>query len=122
MLASALLFCLLPALAAEDGAGPCERAMRALDALALEPEARRVVEDGAGGEVWVRRLKKGELAVALYNRGARPLQVDVIWKEIGLRGSPRVRDLLKGVDRGKVHGGFAERLEPSQCAVFRVKP
>ncbi len=124
------LACLMPLLpAAETSPERCAQVMKAIGgedgallADADEPRGRLAVEDGAGGEVWVRKLKKGRLAVALFNRGKRPLQVDVIWKEIGLRGSPRVRDLLKGEERGKVHGGFAERIEPSGCALFSVKP
>ena len=73
-------------------------------------------------EVWVKPLEKGHWAVALFNNGDRLAQVDVIWKELGLSGSPRVRDLWTGRDRGKVHGGFAEKLPPHGSALFKIVP
>lgn len=73
-------------------------------------------------EVWVRPLDGGQWAVALFNLGDRTQQVDVVWKELGLRGTLKVRDLATGADRGKVHGGFAEQLPPGGAALFRVAP
>lgn len=87
------------------------------------PGAKRWSDDGA--EIWVRELKNGERAFALINNGARAVVIDVIWKEYGLRGSPRVWDVQatgKAADRGKVHGGFGERVEPGESCLFRVKP
>ena len=39
-----------------------------------------------------------------------------------LRGSPRVLDVVRGRDRGKVHGGFAERVEPGASSLLKVIP
>lgn len=82
----------------------------------------RLVSKSGQAEVWVKPLENGAWAVALFNRGQSAAQVDVIWKEIGLGGSPRVRDLWRRQDRGKVHGGFAEKLPPGGAALFRVVP
>jgi alpha-galactosidase len=82
----------------------------------------RLVYKTGQAELWARPLENGAWAVALLNRGQRATQVDVVWKEIGVSGSPRVRDLWKRQDRGKVHGGFAEKLPPGGAALFRVVP
>lgn len=73
-------------------------------------------------EVWVKPLDLGQWAVALFNNSDRAQQVDVVWKELGLKGTLKVRDLATGADRGKVHGGFAEKLPPGGAALFRVAP
>jgi len=73
-------------------------------------------------EVWIKPLDGGQWAVALFNHGDRTQQIDVVWKELGLIGSPKVRDLATGEDRGKVHGGFTEKLPPGGAALFRVAP
>lgn len=73
-------------------------------------------------EVWVRRLSGGAVAVAAFNKGGRAAQVDVIWKELGISGQPKVRDVLNGKDLGKVHGGFAVKLPPGGAALYRVQP
>jgi hypothetical protein len=96
-------------------------ALRALfDARTKQP-TRLVFHDGLS-EVWSRPLASGRVAVALFNTAARPVSIDVIWKEMDLHGSPRVRDVLAGEDRSKVQGGFAERVEPGECAIFVVIP
>lgn len=76
----------------------------------------------AGTEVWVRRLEGGAFAVAAFNKGGRAAQVDVVWKELGFGGQPRVRDVLNGRDMGKVHGGFAVKLPAGGAALYRVTP
>lgn len=87
--------------------------------------ARRVYS-GLGYEIWLRPLKSEEYVLALVSRSSRPVSPDVIWNDLGIlkeRGdSPRVRDVLRRDNLGKVHGGFAHRLEPGQCALFHVKP
>jgi len=82
----------------------------------------RLVYKTGQAELWARPLENGAWAVALFNRGQRATQVDVVWKELGIRGSPRVRDLWKRQDRGKVHGGFAEKLPAGGASLFRVVP
>lgn len=87
-----------------------------------EPPAGELRRDDNGAQIWMRRLKHGEVAFALVNRGKRPAVIDVIWKEHGLKGSPRVWDAFTGANRGKVHGGFGERVEPGGASLLRVKP
>lgn len=73
-------------------------------------------------EVWVKPLDGGQWAVALFNQGDRTQQIDVVWKELGLKGTLKVRDLATSADRGKVHGGFAEKVPSGGAALFRVAP
>lgn len=66
------------------------------------------------GEIWVEVVSKDEWGVALVNRGEKTISLDVIWTEIGLPVRVRTK-------RGVVHGGFAEKLGPGACALYRVK-
>ncbi len=111
--------------ASRDGDAPPMAAANA-EAMAMatgRPGApARLAYKSDQAEAWVKPVGKGALAVAVFNRGERVAQVDVIWKELGLTGSPRVRDVWKRLDRGKVHGGFAEKLPAGGAALFRVVP
>jgi alpha-galactosidase len=94
----------------------------AIDQDPLGKQGRRV-DKQRDGEVWVKPLANGEFALALFNRGDTPLAVNAIWKvHLGFAGSPQVRDLWNHKDEGPVHGGFAKRLEPHSCALYRIRP
>lgn len=99
----------------------CGAAVQALFAEAAPEQAERRWYD-EGAEIWRRPLRRGAWAFVLRNLGERPVSIDVTWKEHGLRGSPRVYDVLRGQDRGKVHGGFAERVEPGAMSLLKVMP
>ncbi|HEY3441416.1 MAG TPA: hypothetical protein VGK29_11715 [Paludibaculum sp.] len=88
-------------------AGPC----------GIGDGARRAVVDGAG-EIWLETVSGAEWRVALVNRGAVTISLDVVWTEIGLPVRVRVWGQKPW---GVVHGGFAEKLAPGACALFRVK-
>lgn len=75
-----------------------------------------------GAEIWMRPLRNGDRALALINRGQQAVAIDVIWKEHGLAGSPRVFDVGSRKRRGRVQGGFAERVEPAGVVMLRVRP
>jgi alpha-galactosidase len=108
----------------EAPATPMAKANPEVMALAMDTQSGppRLVYKTGHAELWARPLENGAWAVALFNRGQTNTQVDVVWKELGIKGSPRVSDLWKRQDRGKVHGGFAEKLPPGGSALFRVVP
>lgn len=95
----------------------------AVQELATKP---RVVRLDADSEIRTAVLPRDEFLLVLSNTSPRPVSVDVVWRELGFNieagSSPKVRDILARRNLGKVHGGFAHRLEPGQCALFRVKP
>ncbi|MGB9611257.1 MAG: hypothetical protein ACPL7M_09840 [Bryobacteraceae bacterium] len=101
-----------------------------LDVAVMQVEERaagpaRLAWQDPDSEIWLRPLNDGEIALLLVNRTARPVSVDVVWKELGLGGTRatlRVFDVLRRRNLGKIHGGFAHRLEPGACALFRVEP
>lgn len=106
----------------EAPAPPMAKANPEIMAIAMDTGSGspRLVCKTGQTEVWSRPLENGAWAVALFNLGQRAAQADVVWKELGIKGSPNVRDLWKRQDRGKVHGGFAEKLPAGGAALFRV--
>jgi alpha-galactosidase len=87
----------------------------------LGKQGYRAVERGAE-QIWLKPLSGGAWAVALFNLGEQPVSPSVLWTQLGIAGTPRVRDLWKGEDWGKVQGGFSHRIEPHSCALFKVTP
>ncbi len=123
----------------QAAASPCSLAewamARGQKPAVLDVAVMQVEERGAGParlawhdpdvEIWVRPLNDGETALMLVNRARRAVSADVIWRELGLgekRAVLRVFDVLKRKNLGKIHGGFAHRLEPGACALFRLEP
>ena len=73
-----------------------------------------------GGEEIRYRREGRTMLLALRNHEKRPLQVDVVWRELGIKGTVRVYDVTSGKDEGKVQGGFAKKLAGGQCHGFRL--
>jgi len=60
--------------------------------------------DVAGGEVLVKKLADGTVAVGLFNTGEAPATVTVSWSDAGVSGKQRVRDLWRQKDLGVFDG------------------
>lgn len=87
----------------------------------IGPGAKCAWSDGPAS-LWVQPLPGGAEAIALVNRGARPVSIDVVFSRLGVPGRPRVRHVTKREDWGAVQGGFAQRVEPGQTIYFRLLP
>jgi hypothetical protein len=86
----------------------------------LGAAAQRVTNAVAGAEIWTKKLADKSLAVGIFNRGKTNAPVDLVWKDIGLRGSPVVRDLWlrKDLPRAK---NFTAEIPPHGCVLLRVR-
>ena len=76
-------------------------------------QARRVSNSQGGLQVWQKRLHDGCVAVALYNAGATPARIPLVFEDVGFSSSDRVavRDLLARRDLG-VHIGELQGVPP----------
>ena len=91
-----------------------------IDQDTLGKPAKRVFQDG-NTEVWARPLADGAYAVALFNRGPDKATVRTEWKrDLGLSGSPKVRDLWRRADRGRRKDGFAAEVPAHGALLLRV--
>jgi len=79
--------------------------------------------DVAGGEVLVKRLEDGTVAVGLFNPGEEPSTVAVSWEQAGVSGKRRVRDLWRQKELGVFEGSFAAKDIPRHgVVVVRLFP
>jgi alpha-galactosidase len=60
-------------------------------------QGSRISKDG-DREIWSRQLSGGAQAVGLFNRSDREAKIQVSWKELGVKGKLRVRDLWQHKD------------------------
>ncbi len=86
---------------------------------ALGQPARRLTNALAGAEVWTRQLADKSLVVGVFNRGKTAVPVKLVWRELGLRAKPAVRDLWVRTDLKKTESFDAE-LPPHGSVLLKV--
>ena len=87
------------------------------DALGLA--AQRLTNGLAGAEIWTKKLADKSVAVGIFNRGNAAVSVNLIWKDLGLRAKPVVRDLWLRKDFGRAKT-FTAEIPPHGCLLLRV--
>lgn len=74
-----------------------------------------------GGEVLVKPLEDGDVAVGLFNpEKDEPSQVTVTWKLAGVKGPQSIRDLWKHADLGVFDGSFTATVPRHGVVVVRL--
>jgi alpha-galactosidase len=96
------------------------REVIAIDRDALGRQGYRIAKDGAN-EVWAKPLSGGEWAVGLVNAGPETAKVTVRWKDFGLSGKHRVRDLWEHRDRGAHKDEFWYEVPAHGVVLLRIK-
>jgi alpha-galactosidase len=84
-------------------------------------QAARVAKSGET-EVWAKKMEDGSYAVGLFNRAQQEGSVSVSWKDLGLSGPQRVRDLWRQKDLGTFDGSIATQVARHGVALVRVFP
>ncbi|HEX3628001.1 MAG TPA: putative Ig domain-containing protein [Verrucomicrobiae bacterium] len=74
----------------------------------------------SGAEIWTKKLAAGSLAVGFFNRSEKTIALDYRWRELGIKGSPKVRDLWIRQDLGRERG-FVTQLPRHACMLYEVK-
>jgi alpha-galactosidase len=69
-----------------------------------------------------KELDGGARAVGLFNLGERPAKLAVSWKELGLAGPRRVRDLWRQVDLESGADGVSTTVPRHGVAALRIAP
>jgi len=73
-------------------------------------------------EVWAKRMEDDSLAVGLFNRGPAEVSVSVSWKDLGLSGPQRVRDLWRQKDIGVSDNTFTASVARHGALLVRLFP
>ncbi len=87
-----------------------------LDQDPLGLQARDI--EVAGGEVLIKKLSDGTVAVGLFNPGETAATVSVTWAQTGVSGRQRVRDLWRQKDLGVFVGEFTAKEIPRHGVVL----
>jgi len=74
----------------------------------------------AHAEIWTKPLADKSVAVGIFNRTDAAVAVNVIWKRLGLRAQPAVRDLWLRQDLGRAKN-FAATIPAHGCVLLKVK-
>ena len=88
---------------------------------ALGTHAKRIVQQGTT-EVWARDLSGGRKAVALFNRGTQDATVAVTFAQLGISGTPAVRDLWNRADVTGMTTGISVNVPYSAALMYVLSP
>ncbi|MCC7496600.1 MAG: glycoside hydrolase family 27 protein [Bryobacterales bacterium] len=99
--------------------------------IIAEPEVIAIHQDAAGRagrkidrwqnrEVWARPLSTYSYAVGLFNRGEDTAVVKVSWESLELPYTPRVRDVWKHKNLGRMEDGYSAAVEPHGVVLLRL--
>jgi len=82
---------------------------------------KKILEQGFT-VIAARPLSDNSVAVGLFNRGEAAATVVVRWADLGLEGSPAVRDLWAHKDLGTIADQFSASVPPHGVVLIKVKP
>ncbi len=83
--------------------------------------AKRVVQQGTT-EVWSRDLAGGRKAVALFNRGTQDATVSATFAQLGITGTPAVRDLWHRADVTGMTTGLSVTVPYNGALMYVLSP
>jgi alpha-galactosidase len=86
---------------------------------ALGNRAKRLSQQN-DTEVWARDLSDGRKAVALFNRGTQDATVSVTFAQLGLTGTPAVRDLWHKQDATGMTSGISVNVPHESALMYAV--
>jgi len=96
------------------------RELIAIDQDTKGVQGRRIAQEGPL-EVWAKALADGSVAVGLFNRGESANPITLSFKDIGVQGLAKVRDLWKGKDVGSFSESYTEEVPRHGAVLIRVQ-
>jgi len=81
----------------------------------------RVSKTG-NSEVWLRKLEDGSVAVGLFNRDTTEQKVTALWKDMGLEGSQKIRDIWRQKDIGSYTEKYSARVGARGVVMLKIRP
>ena len=92
----------------------------AVDQDAKGVQGRRVAQEGPL-EVWAKPLADGGIAVGLFNRGESVNPVTIRFKDIGMQGSAKVRNLWMHKDLGSFNGSYTAEIPRHGAVLIKIQ-
>lgn len=88
-----------------------------------DPLGRQALRrEAGGGEILVKEMEDGTLAIGLFNPGPQTATISVGWADLGLKGPRRIRDLWRQKDLGVFDGRFEAPVRPHGVVLVRAFP
>jgi alpha-galactosidase len=78
------------------------------------------VSKAGEAEVWIRQLEDGSRAVGLFNRGKNEMNITATWKDLGISGKQKVRDLWRQKDVGEYSDKFSSTVPAHGVVMLRM--
>jgi alpha-galactosidase len=91
----------------------------AIDQDAAGHQGHRASQNGET-EVWVKELRDGGMAVALFNRGEAEATMKAVWADLGIRRAKKVRDLWAHKELSGADEGYSAQVPAHGVAMLRV--
>src|SRR6185312_10128165 len=88
---------------------------------ALGSHAKRISQQGST-EVWARNLDGGRKAVALFNNGTADATVSVTFSQLGVTGTPVVRDLWQRANVTGMTTGISVNVPYGGAVMYTLSP
>jgi alpha-galactosidase len=96
------------------------REIIAINQDTLGKQGKRIKDD-SGLEVWCKELSGNRKAIALFNRKDVTTDIPISWKELGISGRHKVRDLWKGKNLGSYKKSFSGKdIRPHEAMVLLI--
>ena len=92
----------------------------AVDQDAKGVQGRRIAQEGPL-EVWAKPLADGGFAVGLFNRGESTNPITLSFKDLGVQGSPRIRNLWTHADLGPFTESYTTEVPRHGAVLVRIK-
>lgn len=81
-----------------------------------------VVKEDESVVVYAKPMEDDAMAVGLFNRGEKPIKATVTWKNLGMRGEQKVRDLWRQQDVATSDVEFTTDIAPHGVRLIKVYP
>ena len=95
------------------------REVIAIDQDRLGKQADRIRAEGTQ-EIWARPLADGSKAVGVFNRFDWPQTIEINFRELGFKGSVKVREIWAGKDMGTLSGDYSAHVPGHGVVLLRV--
>lgn len=102
-----------------------ERLMTNAEVLAVNQNAEnsRQLYRENGKVVWGSNVPDSkEMYLAIFNLNDEPVEIPVLFSQLGLTGDCKVRDLWMHKDLGSFNEKFSEKVNPHGAKIFKISP
>jgi len=102
-----------------------ERMLTSSEVLSVNQNAQhsRQIYNNNGKVVWCSNIPgSDEMYMALFNLNNNPVEIEVLFSQLGLKDKCTIRDLWETKNIGSFKQKYSQRINPHGAKIFRVNP